>query len=450
MSTNLKYLAFALLLYIFALVYLSYGIQQEDFYQTFSVYTLAFIAYLYCIRVRNQFALKTWLWIALGLFIIPLFSTPPLSPDVYRFLWDGELVTLGIHPYSHTPNELMEVNHLVSSSQYMRFLYENSTELSKSNYTIYPTVHQLYFLIPAFLTNHFLTSLLILRLLMLGTLVFGVKYFIKILGLFKIPMQHAVLLILNPILLIEVMSNLHFEGIMLAWLLTGIYYLLKKEWLKSSLFWAVAINIKLTPLILLPFLLRYLGFKESLKFYLATFIFTIGLLLIYMWPSVFFNFLQSLELYFDNFEFNAGIFYLAKWIASFFINGNPTLIIGPALSVLAFISILFVAFYRPIYSGKALLNKMMWGYIIFLLLATTVHPWYVILPFGIAIFSANLGLLLWTLLIMLSYGFYAFESSVWSYSLIAIEYVFVILFFAFPKSRFQIKVRKLLKLVSIQ
>lgn len=446
MQANLKYLASALLLYIFALVYLSYGIQQDSFLQTFSVYTLAFVSYLYCIRVRQRHTLKTWLWIALALFIIPLFSIPPLSPDTYRFLWDGELVTLGIHPYSYTPNELMEGNQLVNSSEYMQFLYDNTTDLSKKNYTIYPTVHQLYFLIPAFLTDHFLTSLLILRVMMLGTLIFGVKYFMRILSLFNTSAQNVVLLILNPILIIEVMGNLHFEGIMLSWLLPGIYYIMKKEWLKSSFFWAVAINIKLTPLILLPFLLRYLGLKISMKFYVATFISTVGLLLIYMWPSVFMNFLQSLTLYFDNFEFNAGIFYLTKWIASFFVEGNPTLIVGPALSVLAFLSILFIAFYRPIYSGKALLNRMMWGYVIYLLLATTVHPWYVVLPLGLAVFNANLGVILWTLLIMLSYGFYGFENSVWSYLLIASEYLILIAFLSFPSSKLHGKTRALLRL----
>jgi|SRR5690554_375706 len=449
MQANLKYLAIALLLYVSALVYLNYGIQQDAFFQTFSVYAIAFIAYLYCIRVRYEYAVKTWTLVALVLFLIPFFSVPPLSPDIYRFLWDGELVTMGIHPYSFTPNELMEVNHAVNSSSYMQFLYENTTDLSKGNYTIYPTIHQLYFLLPAFLTDHFLISLWILRLMMLGTIIIGLKYFLKTLQLLNLPAQNIVLLILNPILIVEVMGNFHFEGIMLAWLIPGIYFLIKKECLKSSVFWAIAINIKLTPLILLPFLLRYLGFKESFKFYLATLFFSTGLLLIYMWPSVFLNFLQSLELYFDNFEFNAGIFYFVKWISSFFITGNPTLIVGPLLSILAFFGILFIAFYRPISSNKELLNRMMWGYIIYLMLATTVHPWYVILPFGIAVFSANLGVMLWTFLIMLSYGFYAFENPLWSYSLIGLEYTLVLLFLMFPNSKLQNKARTFLRIESI-
>src|SRR5690554_1323899 len=450
MQLNLKYLAVALLLYVFAIVYLSYGIERDDFFQTFSVYSIAFLVYLYCVRIRNDFSLKTWLWIAFILFVIPFFSIPPLSPDVYRFLWDGELVTLGIHTYSYTPNKLMENSKVVNSSEYLNFLYQHTTDLSKGNYTIYPTIHQVYFLIPAYLSDDFLSSLIILRLLMFATLILGVKYFLKISALLDISSRNSVLLFLNPILIIEVMGNLHFEGVMLAWLLPGIYYLMKNAWLKSSLFWAIAINIKLTPLILLPFLFRYLGLKLSLKFYTVTFTSTVGLLLIYMWPSVFLNFLQSLELYFDNFEFNAGIFYLTKWISSFFLTGNPTLVVGPILSVLAFISILWLAFYQPISSNFTLLNRMMWGYLIYLLLATTVHPWYVILPFGLAVFSANIGVMSWTLFIMLSYGFYSFDNSIWSYSLIALEYSLVILLLLFPRSKFQIKIRSLLKLESIQ
>ncbi|HLV41998.1 MAG TPA: polyprenol phosphomannose-dependent alpha 1,6 mannosyltransferase MptB [Brumimicrobium sp.] len=446
MQTSLKYLAFALILYFSALVYLNYGIEQTDFLQMFAVYIVAFTIYLYCIRMRQSITLKKWLWIALVLFLIPLIATPPLSPDIYRFLWDGELVTLGIHPYSFTPNELMKSEALVNSSEYMKFLYENTTDLSKDNYTIYPTVHQLYFLIPTVLTDHFMTSLIILRILMLGTLVFGLKYLIKILELFKIPEQHIVLLILNPILIIEVMGNLHFEGIMLAWLFPGIYFLMNKQWVKSSLFWAIAINIKLTPLILFPFVLRYLGFKESLKFYFLTTLFSVGLLSVYMWSTVFWNFMQSIELYFNNFEFNAGVFYLFKWLSSFIVKGNPTLIIGPALSIIALLMILFIALYRPIKNDKTLLNRMMWGYVIYLLMATTVHPWYIVLPLGLAVFSVNLGVIFWTLLIMLSYGFYTFDNKVWSYLLIAVEYILLFVLLVNPRSKLQNSMRNILRL----
>lgn len=450
MQSKWRGLSAALVLYVISLLLISYVAEQADFLLSFVSYSVAFTTFLYFIRIRNDFSMKTWKSIAFVLFLIPLFSTPSLSPDVYRFLWDGELVTLGIHPYASIPSDLMQFDSRVYDSEYMNSLYSQITTLSQENYSIYPSVNQFYFLITAGLSDHLFLSLIVLRMLMLGTLLIGAYFFFKILELLSIPMNHAVLLLLNPILIVEMMGNFHFEGIMLSWLMIGIYFVLKHKWLKSSLFWAIAINIKLTPLILLPFLMRFRSFKISVKFYILTFLFSGGLLLLYLWPSLFSNFMQSIELYFDNFEFNAGVFYLIKWITSFFVEGNPTLIVGPALSIVAFVAILFIALYKPINNKKEWINRMMWGYVIYLLLATTVHPWYVILPLGLAVFSANLGVLFWSFLIMLSYGFYAFGQSGFGYILIAVEYLIVIYFLLFPNNRLLQKCRIVLRLNSTE
>ena len=435
----------ALVLYVVSLVLISYVANQSDFIFSFSSYSIAFIAFLYFISIRNNFSLQTWKNIALGLFLIPVFSIPSLSPDVYRFLWDGELVTLGIHPYASVPNDLMQFDSRVYNSDYMNSLYIQISALSQQNFSTYPSVNQFYFLITAYLTDNLFVSLVILRILMLLTLLVGSKYFFKILKILSIPASNSVLLLLNPIFIVEVMGNFHFEGIMLSWLMIGIYFMLKHQWIRSSLFWAIAINIKLTPLVLLPFLIRFRNIKISLKFYILTFLFSGGLLLIYLWPSLFWNFMQSIELYFDNFEFNAGVFYLLKWITTFFIEWNPTFIVGPVLSLIAFLSIVLMALYKPINSSKEWLDRMMWGYVIYLLLATTVHPWYVILPLGLAVFSANLGVLFWSYLIMLSYGFYAYGQSSFGYVLIAVEYLILLYFLLFPNGSVLNKFRSILK-----
>ncbi|RFC53520.1 hypothetical protein [Brumimicrobium aurantiacum] len=446
MLTDSRRIGFAFLVYAIALFLIAYVANQSDFLLSFSAYAVAFLVFLYFIRVQNSFDLKTWNKFALLLMLIPFFSNPSLSPDVYRFLWDGELVTMGIHPYASVPNELMESNLRVRQSTYMNELFAEITDLSKRNYSIYPSVNQFYFLIAAFFSDHLLISFIILRLLMLLTMVLGYKFLLKTLDLLSISNHRSLLLLLNPILIVEVIGNFHFEGIMLSWLIIGIYFLIRSNWLKSSLFWAIAINIKLTPLILLPFVLRFRKFSWTLKFYFSTLICSVFLMIIYLWPTLFWNFMQSIELYFDNFEFNAGVFYLIKWITSFFIEGNPTLIVGPILSIISFLAILCLAFFQPIKSNRELLTRMMWGYVIYLMLATTVHPWYVILPLGLSIFSANIGVLIWSLLIMLSYGFYAVGSTQIGMALIAIEYLVVIVLLVFPKLKITRKLTDILRL----
>ena len=102
-------------------------------------------------------------------FLIPLFSTPTLSPDFYRFLWDGELTTLGVHPYAYTPNEIVQ-HGLIEGNEYMNELYTNITDLSKKHYSPYPTINQIYFIIPAWASDAILPSLIIMRIMILATL----------------------------------------------------------------------------------------------------------------------------------------------------------------------------------------------------------------------------------------------------------------------------------------
>jgi hypothetical protein len=53
-----------------------------------------------------------------------------------------------------------------------------------------------------------------------------------------------------------------------------------------------------------------------------------------------------------------------------------------------------------------LASKMVWMYLVFLLLQTTVHPWYLIPALGLSIFTANKIFIAWSGLVFLSYHAY--------------------------------------------
>lgn len=411
------------------LVYFS---SQADFPLTISAFSFSFVCYLMIYFCRKDLSLKHWEYLALITFIIPLFSTPTLSPDFYRFLWDGELTTLGIHPYGFTPNEIMEKK-LVSGNEYMDNLYQHITELSKKHYSPYPTVNQIYFIIPAWLTESILPALITMRLLILGTLILGYRFLKRLLSKTDIPPINAVLLIFNPFFIIEVMDNLHFEGVMMAWLIIGLYYLLQRKWLRGSFFWGVAVAVKLTPLILLPTLLRYFKPKRTILVYFLVSIFSVGLTMVMLWPQYASNVFRSIRLYFNNFEFNASVLEIVKWVVDPFTEYSPTPIAGPITVILGAISISVIAWWKPINSPKALLSRFMWLYVVYLIFATTVHPWYIILPFVFSLFSNNKGVLAWSFLIMLSYGFYHWDNKWVSEVLNAAEYIILFICLLFGK-----------------
>lgn len=432
----------ALIFYVFALFYISYWVEQHQFSPIFITYGISFLSFLYCFKHSNALTERNWYIVLLIIFCVPLFSAPSLSPDVYRFFWDGELVTNGIHPFRYLPKKVIQDNSIIHQSDYMQQLYHQMTDLSKKNYTVYPTFMQFFFLVVAAITQSTFTAFIVMRLLMIIVLLIGARYVKKLLKICELPSSNALFLMLNPIIVIETIGNFHFEAIMLSFLFIGIYYALRHKWVLSALFWALVINLKLTPLILLPFFLRFFGWKKSVPFYAYTSLFTVGLLIISVWPNSIAHFGQSLSLYFNNFEFNAGIFYASKWIFSGFTEQNPTLVIGPLLSIISFLTILFLAFYRSIDSPKEWLKRMMFGYIVLLLLSTTVHPWYIILPLGFAVFNTSISLLTWSFLIMLSYSFYSLGNSMWEFILIGIEYITFLFLLFLPENNTIIKKNK--------
>ncbi len=416
-----RYVKAALSIYFVSLFCFIFWGNQNNFLTSWGCYSGLFIAYAYLVHNRQYCSVEKWEIYAFVAAIIPFLTLPQLSPDFYRFLWDGELTNRGIHPYAFTPNEIME-NSAIKKDALISELYENITLLSRQHYSPYPTVSQLYYVAATFFTDNIILATTVLRMLILGTLIIGVRYLKKLLALFSLPSHNLVIVLLNPLIIIEVIGNLHFEGIVACSIIIGVYYMLQKKHLMGSLFWSMAIAIKLTPLLLLPLFWRYLGARRSLLNYAYIVIFSTAILLIFLWPPYVANFLRSITLYFNNFEFNGSVFEVIQWTVEFFQTESSVTIAGPITSILAFITILTIAFIKRPRNATHWLSKMEWSYLIFLLLGTTVHPWYIVLPLCFTVFTKNKLTWYWSYLIFLSYGFYAFPASSTGSLLIFIEY----------------------------
>ena len=111
--------------------------------------------------------------------LLAFFFVPHLSPDSYRFLWDGVITWMGENPLDSIPNELIHQERF-ANNEYTRSLYNSITELSKNNYTCYPTVNQFYF-VAANLSNSVTINLIVLKLLVFISQLFGLFYLWKLL-----------------------------------------------------------------------------------------------------------------------------------------------------------------------------------------------------------------------------------------------------------------------------
>jgi alpha-1,6-mannosyltransferase len=105
-------------------------------------YLLAWIAYVAAgIVVTRTGGPPRWLvvWVvvvALGMRVICLARTPPLSTDVWRYLWDGRITNAGINPFRHAPD----------APEVQQFRDENWGQINfKHIPTIYPPTAELVF-----------------------------------------------------------------------------------------------------------------------------------------------------------------------------------------------------------------------------------------------------------------------------------------------------------------
>jgi alpha-1,6-mannosyltransferase len=390
-------------LYLLGIILLGYFFPRTATIPLFLIYAACFIFYWQIFRLSSDgFDWKKALVLALLLRGMLLFSTPSWSEDYARFLWDGHLVAEGFNPYSHTPTEVRQELQLpLSSSMDELYALMNSPEY----HSVYPPSHQLVFWLAASLSQgEILSGLVAIRLVLLAFEILAIYFIHMLLRLFRQPPRNLLLYTLNPLVIMEVIGNLHFEGMMLTMILAGIYFMKKKEWAASGAFLAGAAAVKLSPLMLFPAFLKRVPGKATWRFGLAAglvVMLTLGPLL-YGWPG----FSQSLNLYNNNFEFNASIYYLLRQLGYWITGYNTIGILGPALKVLTLIVIVFISLRKTNKDTQLLLETLLLVYWVYLLLNTVVHPWYIIPAIGISVLTEKRAFIVWSLLIVLSYQAY--------------------------------------------
>ena len=78
--------------------------------------------------------------------------------------------------------------------------------------------------------------------------------------------------------------------------------------------------------------------------------------------------------------------------------------------------------------GKYLTQNMLFAVTVYLLLATTVHPWYLALPLVLCLFTRYRYPVLWTLVIFFTYINYSYDPYWENLWVVAVEYLIVLTF----------------------
>lgn len=412
-----------------AAFYLSfaYDLERTDFIKLAGLYLgLFFFSFQFIKMQKHNF----WVLAALALIyrLLFLFSLPNLSQDFYRFIWDGRLIANNWNPFEHIPREIYGNPHF--HIQQAKELLNGMGSLSAGHYSNYPPLSQLIFAISGFLfPGNILGSVMTMRFFLIladmGTLYFGARLLKEL----KLGEYRIFWYILNPFVIIELTGNLHFEGLMVFLMVLSLYLLQREKWFLSAIFLGLAISVKLLPLIFLPLLYKYFRKNFSmakLQLYYLIVGMVVALTFVPFYSSeVASNFMSSVGLWFGKFEFNASIYYIVRWIG-FQVKGyNIIETAGKILPLISFTFILFLTFFRKNNTLRELLENMLFAVTFYLLLSTTVHPWYLTIPLMLSVFTSFRYMIIWSAVVILSYFAYsntAYEENLW---LVAFEYLIV-------------------------
>ena len=473
-KTPLLLLLFASILFYASL---AYDLLRTDYIKLVMLYVALFFLFYKIIQIFKH-NIKALTYVAFGFRAIFILAIPNLSQDFYRFIWDGRMILEGFNPYLYNVESFIS-NDVFPLAQAQE-LYTGMGALNASHFTNYPPINQLCFVIAAlFSGKSILGSVVVMRLLIIaadfGTLHFGKKLLKKL----KLPAHNIFWYILNPFIIIELTGNLHFEGVMIFFLVWSLYLLHSGKWQWAAVALAFSISVKLIPLLFLPLFWQWFikrpfdcvpgdkpndeilkhvphdiianKVKQSvsiseiatslpprndmvqriiklMSFYAIVGITTLLLFAPFYSSEFVNNYTQTMALWFQRFEFNASLYYIAREIGYTYRGWNEIAIIGAYIPKIVMGFVLLMALFRKNKTTVQLITAMLLVLTFYYFIATTVHPWYVATLLILSVFTKYKFPLVWSFVIILSYLAYLNvnqankSENLW---IIALEYVVV-------------------------
>lgn len=444
----------------------AYDLVRTDYIKLISLYSALFFLFYKLVQTgKSDF--KFLMGIAVLFRLAFLLATPNLSQDFYRFIWDGRMILEGFNPYLFTPESFMSSGKFpVAQAQE---LYNGMGALNASHFTNYPPIKQFIFLIAAIVSGKsILGSVVVFRLFIIAADIGSLYIGKRLLERLKMPVHNIFWYILNPFIIIELTGNLHFEGIMIFFLLLSLYLLHLSHWKSAAVVFALSISVKLIPLLLLPLFFKYFnkknkaihrsdqsddvsnpagfGLPKLIGYYGIIGVMTLLLFAPFFSSEFINNYSKTVGLWFSAFEFNASIYYVAREIGYQLTGYNQIAVIGKFIPILTILTVLMLTFFRKNTSTQQLIVSMLLAVSMYYSISTTVHPWYLATPLILSIFTNYKFPLVWSFMIILSYLTYTstqYSENIW---IISLEYlvVYTVLIWELfikkdrPKAAFQI------------
>ncbi|MGB4520426.1 MAG: hypothetical protein WBI28_00620 [Candidatus Omnitrophota bacterium] len=324
------------------------------------IYVILFLLYITTIIIiQRQETLKPaflYIVIIFAVFfrVCLLASTPKLSNDIYRYLWDGKVSSSGINPYSFPPD-----------SPNLKYLQdENFKKIGHYEaFTCYPPLSQMIFM-SAYKINpgfYFLKIIFVL---------FDIGIMLLLLAILKFLKKNVLKIVTyawNPLVVIEISGNGHLDSFAIFWVILAVFLYYKKKFFLSLFSLALA---SLAKFFAIPLLFLYGARPLKLSRLLLVLGFAGLFFLPFIWAGS--KIFKGLADYLTLWEFNGSVFPLVLYLTKSYTLTKTFIFI--------FLFIIFLGLFKKNIELPRAIFIMLTT---MLVLSPTVYPWYLlwILPF---------------------------------------------------------------------
>ncbi|TGM85332.1 hypothetical protein [Leptospira bouyouniensis] len=386
------------LIYPFLLFFVVNGFNRQDSLSIF-ISTFVLVIYFYFLEnkleiFKNRFSIFISYQFILRFFVLG--SNPSLSDDIYRYLFDAKLLLNGFSPYGLTPNDWV-----IKHPEYVSELNDLVTNMNSPDYvSVYPLLLLAVFMMGSILNSVLHTTYLGIQIIFL--IIDGVNLYLVRKFYPKESFRFYWVYFANPIVLIEGLSQLHPEILIVPWILIIIHT--SQVW-KQGISFLVLSQLKINTIIFI------LGFsKKWRKVLLPTFV---VLTVFVLWKLTVFSNLQTqtnrgIGLFFHSFRFSGIVepffYFPLEMIGYGYLSGFFSLSI--------FASIILFLIFQTSFMTLPIEKRLFLIYFLFLMFSPVIHSWYWIL-FVVLGMCCYISMFLQTLVVfiaMLSYLNYVSES----------------------------------------
>ena len=342
------------------------------------MYSTAFIAYLFAVFLVSKNAAlsgkssnisKNITWIVLVFSLVFRLTLLPATPsnDIFRYLWEGKIQLQGVNPYSQPPASL-NLEHL-RDNFFSGISHKHLT-------AIYPPLTLMVFAIANFISHSFISiksAFLLFDILSIFVLV-------KYLKVMRKEPANVLIYAWSPLVLISFAARGHCDSLQIFFVMLALYLYSRRKNAKSVVSISLAVMSKFVSIIIVPFLIP----REKFR-YLAI-LFLVIILLYLPYCSAAKGLVSTLFHFGTQYHYNDFVHFLILCLSlgSPFISKIITSVIFGAMLLYLYKKYLDnESFKTGLHQDDNILRFVFLAIGTLLILAPTVHPWYLtwIVPF---------------------------------------------------------------------